>query len=171
MTTLSPMSLAVGYDRSALKPGIVHIGVGRFHRAHLAVYLDDLLCRGEGQEWAIRGVGLRPEDAETRDALWAQQGLYSVTEKHPDGHRSTRVVGSVVEFVDGFSDPQAAIEAVAEHMREARARLNVGTRTELVVSLLVASELCDAYAGRGARAPRGSLICPGDAPPQAARRC
>ncbi|GAA2385438.1 mannitol dehydrogenase family protein [Dactylosporangium salmoneum] len=102
------------YDRGALTPGIVHVGVGRFHRAHLAVYLDDLMGQGQGRAWAIRGVGLRPEDIETRDALRAQECLYSVTEKHPDGTRSTHVVGSIVAFIDGYSDPDAAIEAIAE---------------------------------------------------------
>src|SRR3546814_5083559 len=51
------------YDRSRLTPGIVHIGLGNFHRAHMAVYLDDLFARGEGHDWAILGAGVRPADA------------------------------------------------------------------------------------------------------------
>src|SRR3546814_8196224 len=50
------------YDRSRLTPGIVHIGLGNFHRAHMAVYLDDLFARGEGHDWAILGAGVRPAD-------------------------------------------------------------------------------------------------------------
>lgn len=108
------IALAAPYDRRLLTPGIVHFGVGRFHRAHLATYLNELFARKEALEWAIRGVGLRPEDSATRDALRAQDCLYSVTEKHPDGHRSTQVIGSIVEFIDGYRDPRAAIEAVAD---------------------------------------------------------
>lgn len=102
------------YDRGALTGGIVHIGVGRFHRAHLAAYVDDLIQLGLGGAWAIRGVGLRPEDGPTRDALRAQDGLYSLTEKREDGTRSTRVIGSIVEYIDGWQDPESAIEAVAD---------------------------------------------------------
>lgn len=104
----------VAYCRGELTAGIVHIGVGRFHRAHLAAYLDDLLQLGLGQGWAVRGVGLRPEDGPVRDALVAQDHLFSVTEKHYDGTRSTRVVGSLVDYVAGWEDPERAIEAVAD---------------------------------------------------------
>ncbi len=55
------------YDRSRLTPGIVHIGLGNFHRAHMAVYLDDLFALGEGHDWAILGAGVRPADAAMRD--------------------------------------------------------------------------------------------------------
>ena len=53
---------APGYDRTALTPGIVHIGCGNFHRAHMAVYLDDLFALGEGHDWAILGAGVREGD-------------------------------------------------------------------------------------------------------------
>src|SRR3546814_11841743 len=69
------------YDRSRLTPGIVHIGLGNFHRAHMAVYLDDLFARGEGHDWAILGAGVRPADARTRDALKAQIGRASRRER------------------------------------------------------------------------------------------
>ena len=51
------------YDRNRLSPGIVHIGLGNFHRAHQAVYLDDLFARGLGLDWAILGAGVRQADA------------------------------------------------------------------------------------------------------------
>ena len=47
-----------GYDRAALSPGIVHVGVGNFHRAHMAWYLDQLFEMGEGQDWALIGAGV-----------------------------------------------------------------------------------------------------------------
>src|SRR3546814_3078685 len=79
------------YDRSRLTPGIVHIGLGNFHRAHMAVYLDDLFARGEGHDWAILGAGVRPADARTRDALKAQDCLSTVIELDPEGKRARRV--------------------------------------------------------------------------------
>ena len=66
------------YDRSRLTPGIVHIGLGNFHRAHMAVYLDDLFARGLGHDWAIIGAGVREGDARMRDALKAQDCLSTV---------------------------------------------------------------------------------------------
>ena len=60
------------YDRANLKPGIVHIGLGNFHRAHMAVYLDDLFNLGLDHDWAILGAGVRAGDARMRDALKAR---------------------------------------------------------------------------------------------------
>ena len=51
------------YARSSLSPGIVHFGVGNFHRAHLAIYLDDLFNQGLNRDWAIIGAGVLPSDA------------------------------------------------------------------------------------------------------------
>src|SRR3546814_2742682 len=86
------------YDRSRLTPGIVHIGLGNFHRAHMAVYLDDLFARGEGHDWAILGAGVRPADAQTRDALKAQDCLSTVIELDPEGKRARRV-GAMIDFI------------------------------------------------------------------------
>src|SRR3546814_8333730 len=81
------------YDRSRLTPGIVHIGLGNFHRAHMAVYLDDLFARGEGHAWAILGAGVRPAAARTRDALTAQDCLSTVIELDHEGKRDRKSVG------------------------------------------------------------------------------
>ena len=62
------------YDRSKLSAGIVHFGVGNFHRAHQAVYLDELINDGRDHDWAIVGAGVRPGDRAVRDAL-ARPGL------------------------------------------------------------------------------------------------
>ncbi|TWS22208.1 mannitol dehydrogenase family protein [Tsukamurella sputi] len=103
-----------GYDRAAVRPGIVHFGVGGFHRAHQAVYVDRLLAAGpEAAGWGICGVGLRPADAAMRDALVPQGGLYTVTLKHPDGAVETAVVGSIVDYLYAPDDPEAVLERLA----------------------------------------------------------
>lgn len=80
------------YDRSALTPAIVHIGVGNFHRAHQAVYFDDLARLGISSQWGITGVNLRSR--RTSDLLSDQDGLYTVVQR--DGDRDTaRIVGSI----------------------------------------------------------------------------
>ena len=71
------------YDRKSLTPGIVHIGLGNFHRAHMAVYLDDLFALGHDHDWAILGAGVRAPDARMRDALKGQDCLSTVIELDP----------------------------------------------------------------------------------------
>ncbi len=86
------------YDRSKLTPGIVHIGCGNFHRAHQAVYLDDLFNAGLGHDWALIGAGVRAGDAKMRAALEGQDWLTTVIELAPTGH-SARVTGAMTGFV------------------------------------------------------------------------
>ncbi len=86
------------YDRSTLRPGILHVGVGNFHRAHMAVYLDRLFATGRDHDWALVGAGVRPNDAAMRDRLAAQDWLTTVVELDPHG-LAARVVGSMVDFV------------------------------------------------------------------------
>ncbi|MDI9900430.1 mannitol dehydrogenase family protein [Rhodococcus sp. IEGM 1409] len=101
------------YDRSKVTTGIVHFGVGGFHRAHQAMYIDTLLRRGEGLDWGICGVGVMPSDKGMRDALRAQDGLYTLALKHADGTLEGRVIGSIVEYLFAPDDPQAVIEKMA----------------------------------------------------------
>ncbi|GAA1082632.1 mannitol dehydrogenase family protein [Tsukamurella spumae] len=102
------------YDRSAVRAGIVHFGVGGFHRAHQSVYVDRILGADPGAAgWGICGVGLRPSDASMRDALVPQDGLYTLTLKHPDGAAETSVVGSIIEYLFAPDDPEAVIERLA----------------------------------------------------------
>lgn len=88
-----------GYDRAALTAGIVHIGVGNFHRAHMAVYLDQLFATGADHDWAICGAGVRPGDAKMREALEKQDFLTTVVELDPAG-LSARVTGAMIEFTE-----------------------------------------------------------------------
>lgn len=93
------------YDRARLQPSIVHVGVGGFHRAHLAVYVHELASRGSG--WGIVGLGLRPEDAEMAAALRGQDCLYTLIEKD-GGEPSAQVIGSITRFVHAPSGHDAA---------------------------------------------------------------
>jgi mannitol 2-dehydrogenase len=103
------------YDRSALAPGVLHISVGSFHRAHQAVAFDDLAALGH-TGWGVVGVGLhRPH---VREALEPQDGLYTVVERGAEGDRA-RVVGSLVrilfaprqwhEVLHALTDPRLAL--------------------------------------------------------------
>jgi mannitol 2-dehydrogenase len=101
-----------GYDRNGLKEGIVHVGVGGFHRAHLAVYVDTLIAQHGARDWAICGVGLQPFDAGMRDALVPQDGLYTVIERSETGS-AARVIGSINSFLFAPDSPEAVIAKMA----------------------------------------------------------
>ena len=73
-----------GYDPASLTPGIVHFGVGNFHRAHQAVYLDDLFNLGIDHDWALIGAGVRASDDMMRQKLEAQDWLTTVVEQEAD---------------------------------------------------------------------------------------
>lgn len=102
------------YDRSAVTPGIVHFGVGGFHRAHMAMVLDDLMAAGRAGGWGIVGAGVLPHDVRMRDALAAQDHLYSLTLKHPDGTRERRVIGSIIDYRYGPDDPQRLLDLLGD---------------------------------------------------------
>lgn len=94
--------------------GIVHFGVGGFHRAHQALYVDRLMEHHRALGWGICGVGLMPHDAAMRDALTAQDGLYTLVEKAPDGTRTARVVGSISEYLYAPDDPEAVLARLTD---------------------------------------------------------
>lgn len=94
--------------------GIVHFGVGGFHRAHEAMYVDRLLSQGKAQDWGICGVGLLPNDARMRDVMREQDCLYSLVLKHPDATRERRVIGSIVEYLYAPDDVEAVINKLAD---------------------------------------------------------
>lgn len=101
------------YDRAALTPGIVHIGLGNFHRGHQAWYLHRLMQLGEAQDWAIFGAGVRAGDAAQRDRLAAQDHLTTLIELDPKG-RSAEVVGSMIGFVPVEKDNRALISQMSD---------------------------------------------------------
>ncbi|MDO4897694.1 MAG: mannitol dehydrogenase family protein [Rothia sp. (in: high G+C Gram-positive bacteria)] len=98
------------YDRSQLKAGIVHFGVGGFHRAHQALYLDQLFEKGLAKDFAICGMGVMPHDKTMRDILAEQDYLYTLISRYPDGHEETKVVGSIVDYIWAPEDPAGAVE-------------------------------------------------------------
>ncbi|OBI50392.1 mannitol dehydrogenase family protein [Mycobacterium sp. E787] len=101
------------YDRDGVGVGIAHFGVGGFHRAHQAAYLDSLLERGLARDWGICGIGVMPADRRMRDVLRAQDGLYTLILEHPDGSRDARVIGSIVDYRYAPDDVAATIELLA----------------------------------------------------------
>ena len=113
-TTLRQLPIATpNYDRGGIGVGIAHFGVGGFHRAHQAMYVDRLLQRGLAREWGICGIGVMPADRRMRDVLRAQDGLYTLILEHPDGGRDARVIGSIVDYRYAPDDPEATIELLA----------------------------------------------------------
>jgi mannitol 2-dehydrogenase len=101
------------YDRSQVKAGIMHIGVGGFHRSHEAYYTDLLMNETGATDWGICGVGLRDADRKIGDILAKQDYLYTLIVKHPDGKMENRVIGSIVDFMLGCDDPEAVIARMA----------------------------------------------------------
>lgn len=101
------------YDRGLARIGVVHVGVGGFHRAHQAMYLDRLMNEGSALDWGICGVGLMPADRTMKEALDAQDGLYTLVLKHNDGTYEPRIIGSIVEYLYAPDDPEAVVEKMA----------------------------------------------------------
>ena len=119
MDELTPLDIErPRYDRAALSPGIVHIGLGNFHRAHQAWYLHRLMQMGDAQDWAIWGAGVRPYDAQMRDKLLAQECQTTLIELSPNGTRA-EVTGSMIDYlpvepgqgalIAGMADPRIRI--------------------------------------------------------------
>ncbi len=116
-----------GYDPAALKPGIVHFGVGNFHRAHQAVYLDDLFATGEGHDWALVGAGVRTSDDAMRDTLKAQDWLTTVVEQEAD-HAGARITASMVDYIT--ISTEEGRKALMAYLTSADTRIVAMTITE-----------------------------------------
>jgi mannitol 2-dehydrogenase len=100
------------YSRTDLSAGIVHFGVGNFHRAHQAVYLDDLFNTGADHDFAIIGAGVLPSDAVMREKLAAQDFLTTVVEQ--DNNRTgARVTGPMIDILK-VGDTKAIIDTLAD---------------------------------------------------------
>ncbi|MBE3639894.1 mannitol dehydrogenase family protein [Mangrovicoccus algicola] len=103
---------APGYDRAALSPGILHFGLGNFHRAHQAEHLDRLFAMGEGQDWALVGAGVFEGEKRARDILAAQDWLTTLVEQEAGSSRA-KVLGAMVDFIEPANAP-AIIARMAE---------------------------------------------------------
>jgi fructuronate reductase len=114
----APAGVAVpNYDRSQITPGIVHLGIGAFHRAHMAVYVDDLLR--DNPDWAIIGASLRRPD--TKEALEPQDGLYTVAVRDASGTHP-RIIGSILKVLDANTERQALLDLMASARKSASSR-------------------------------------------------
>jgi len=105
---------APAYDRDRVRPGVVHFGVGGFHRAHQAMYHDRLMNDGAPLSWGICGVGVMAADRRMQQALDAQDGLYTLVLKHSDGRYEPRVIGSIVEYLFAPDDAEGVIARMAD---------------------------------------------------------
>ena len=101
------------YNRDEISVGIVHFGVGGFHRTHQAMYIDRLMEMGLARDWGICGVGVMPADRKMADVMAAQDGLYTLLLEKPDGTREARLIGSIVDYRFAPDDPEVVIELLA----------------------------------------------------------
>ena len=101
------------YQRSELTPGIVHIGLGNFHRAHQAWYIHQLLQQGQAQDWGIIGAGVRSYDTEMRERLLAQDCLTTLIELDPQGI-SAEVIGPMIDYLPIEAGNAALIRRMAD---------------------------------------------------------
>jgi mannitol 2-dehydrogenase len=102
------------YDRTKIKAGIVHIGVGGFHRAHQAFFIDQVLQLQQRNGWGICGVALLDTDRKIIDTLASQDGLYTLMITESDGTLSSRVIGSIVEYLFAPENPEAVLGKMAD---------------------------------------------------------
>ena len=142
------------YDRAEVKTGVVHLGIGAFHRAHQAVVFDDALRSGD-LRWGILGVSLRSPGV--RDQLNPQDGLYSVVVRDGVADR-TRIIGAVQGVLVAPEDPAAVVAAMASPdvhivsltVTEKGYRLDPASGGLLIGEADVAADLVDLSAPRTA---------------------
>jgi mannitol 2-dehydrogenase len=111
--TLAPAVAVPGYATATVTTGIVHFGVGSFHRAHEAMYVDRILSGG-ATDWGICGVGVLPGDRAMRDVLRAQNNLYTLVTEDPDGSTTATVVGAITDYLYAPDDPSAVLDRLAD---------------------------------------------------------
>jgi mannitol 2-dehydrogenase len=112
LNRLDPNIQVPRYYRQKVGQSIMHVGVGGFHRAHQAVYMDDLFNQGGDPQWGYCGVGLLKHDARMRDVMHSQDCLYALVERSMEGDKA-RIIGSIVSFLFAPDDPQKVIEQMA----------------------------------------------------------
>lgn len=101
------------YSRSDVTPGIIHFGVGNFHRSHQAMYLDSLLRAGQARDWGIVGVGLLPVDAKMAAALRDQDFAYTLVERAGDGSATATQIRSIIDYIHAPAEPRKLLETLA----------------------------------------------------------
>ena len=118
-STLSSLPASVAkpaYDRSKVKAGIAHLSVGNFHRAHQAVYIDQVLALPGQEGWGILGIGLMDVEGERAKAkaLQGQGGLYSLSVYPPEGEPTVSIIGAIVDYLHAPADPEAVLQRLAD---------------------------------------------------------
>jgi mannitol-1-phosphate/altronate dehydrogenase len=108
----APISVP-GYDRSKLSPSIVHIGLGHFHRAHQAVYLEELLNRGLADS-GIFEMNIVSDSFPLAEVLGSQDHLYTLITKSAKGETTVRIVGAILEYLNSYGDKQKGIARLAD---------------------------------------------------------
>jgi mannitol 2-dehydrogenase len=106
--------LKPNYIRSNLSAGILHIGVGNFHRAHLSWYLHRLMQKDLAKDWAIIGSGITQYDVKMREGLQVQDFLTTLIELDPEGNQSCEVVGPMIGYVPVERNNQKLIIAMSD---------------------------------------------------------
>lgn len=114
------------YAKEEIQPGIIHLGVGAFHRAHQAMYFDRLLALPEGKKWGVTGVNIRPQDSTAFARFIAQDGEYVLKTMSPDGATHYEHIRSIVQQIDGAKAPQD----VDNKMADSNIQLVTSTVTE-----------------------------------------
>jgi mannitol 2-dehydrogenase len=114
LRSLDPAVAVPTYTRAELTTGMVHFGVGGFHRSHQAMYVDRLLTQGSADGWAICGVGTLPSDRSMQQVLDAQNCLYTLVLKGTDGSIEPRVIGSIERYLFAPDSPEAVIARLAD---------------------------------------------------------
>ncbi|NLQ18953.1 mannitol dehydrogenase family protein [Marinomonas sp. M1K-6] len=114
------------YNKNTIQAGVIHLGVGAFHRAHQAVYFDRLLSHDTQRHWGITGVNIRPQDSQHFTRFMQQQGEYVLKTMAADGETHYEHIRSIVQQIDGAQTP----EAVDALMADERTQLVTSTVTE-----------------------------------------
>lgn len=113
ISTLAYILPCPSYKRDTVRTGIVHLGVGGFHRAHQAYYIQQLLRDHQEYDWGICGIGLREADRKMSDVLAQQDCLYTLITQHPNGEVKSEVIGSIVDYILAVDTPDVAIDRMA----------------------------------------------------------
>ena len=106
--------LKPNYIRSNLSAGILHIGVGNFHRAHLSWYLHRLMQKNLAKDWAIIGSGITEYDIKMREKLKTQDYLTTLIELDPKGNQSCEIIGSMIDYVPVEKNNHKLITAISD---------------------------------------------------------
>ena len=110
----TPELIQTAYNKNNCQAGIVHIGVGAFHRAHQAVFIDHLLALEQHKHWGIIGVNLRAQDADLLQQLKAQNHQYILKTVSPSGAISYQKIAAILDSCDGYSENERAIQIAAQ---------------------------------------------------------